>query len=544
MHRLRLTTKLLLYVVACAVVVAALTVWLYRAADTAWERAFAATAGGLATVLLVLVGVFIRHQLARPLHALAHAADELGRGNLEAEVDVRSRDEVGELAEAFRDMADHLRQMYDELERRVAERTAELSETTEFLDSVLNSATEYAIIATDTEWRILTFNEGARRMFGYEPDDILSQPVSRLLPPEGLAREVPLVVERELRMYGRHEGEGTRLRQDGTRFPVRTVTTRRTGPGGEPIGYTIVCRDITTSRRLQQQLREYTDRLEEKVAEKTAELRQANEELRRTSRLKSQFLANMSHELRTPLNAIMGFAEAIRDGLAGEVTDEQREFADDIHRAGRQLLQMINDILDFTKLESGAMGLRLAPVDLADLVEETLRVARGLARRRGVEVAADVSPRPLELTADAMKLKQVLYNLLSNAIKFTERGGQVVVRAALEKEVVRLQVSDTGTGIAPEDLATVFEEFTQVDASLTRKHEGSGLGLALTRRLVQLHGGQIEVESELGRGTTFTVTLLRDLVTEAEHEAARRGKGPARPGVFLDSQPNGEHDDR
>jgi len=544
MHRLRLTTKLLLYVVACAIVVAALTLWLWREADTAWERGFAATAGGLATVLLVLVGIFIRHQLARPLHALASAAEELGKGNLDAEVDVRSRDEVGELADAFRNMADHLRRMYDDLERRVEQRTAELSETTDFLDSVLNSATEYAIIATAPHWHILTFNEGAQRMFGYEAEEILGQPASRLLPPEDLAEDARLLVERELRMHGRHEATGTRLRQDGTRLPVRTVTTRRTGPGGEPVGYTIICRDVTESRRLQQQLREYTDRLEEKVAEKTGELRQANEELRRTSRLKSQFLANMSHELRTPLNAIIGFAEAIRDGLAGAPSDEQREFADDIHRAGQQLLQMINDILDFTKLESGRMDLTLEPVDLAGLVDETLRVARGLARRRGVQMVADVSPRPLELTADAMKVKQVLYNLLSNAIKFTDAGGRVAVHARLEKEVVHLQVSDTGTGIAPEDLPGLFEEFAQADPSLTRKHEGTGLGLSLTRRLVGLHGGRIEVESELGRGTTFTVTFLRDLVTEAEQQAVRRGETPPKPGVLTDTEPTGENDDR
>jgi len=544
MRRLRLTTKLLLYVVACAVVVAALTAWLYREADGGTRRAFALAAGGLATLLLILVGVFIARQLARPLHALASAAEEIGKGNLDADLDVRSRDEVGELADAFRDMADHLRQMYDELEQRVGQRTAELSETTEFLDSVLNSATEYAIIATDTRWHILTFNEGARRMFGYEPEEVLDRPVSRLLPPEDLARQAPLLVERELRMHGRHEGEGTRLRKDGTRFPVRTVTTLRTGPGGEPIGYTIICRDITTSRRLQQRLRDYTDRLEDRVAEKTAELRQANAELRRTSRLKSQFLANMSHELRTPLNAIIGFAEAIRDGLAGEPTDEQREFADDIYQGGRQLLQMINDILDFAKLESGAMDLALEPVDLASIVDEALRVARGLARRRGVQVGADVSPRPLELTADSMKVKQVLYNLLSNAIKFSEAGGQVTVRARLRKEIVRLQVTDTGTGIAPEDLPTLFEEFSQADSSLTRKHEGTGLGLALTRRLVELHGGRIDVESELGRGSTFTVTLLRDLVTGAEQQAASRGDAPPRPGVIRDTQPTEGNDDR
>ncbi len=531
MHRLRLTTKLLLYVLACALVVAALTVWLWREADTAWERAFAVTAGGLATVLLVLVGIFIRHQLARPLHALASAARELGRGNLDADIDVRSRDEVGDLAVAFRDMAERLRAMYDDLERRVQARTAELAETTEFLDSVLHSATEYAIIAADVRWRIQAFNEGARRMFGYEPEEVLDQPLDRLVPPEEVPEATGLAVRRELRMHGRHETEGTRLRKSGERFPARVVTTVRTGPGGEPAGYTIICRDVTTSRRLEQRLREYTDRLEAKVAEKTAELRRANVELVRTSRLKSQFLANMSHELRTPLTAIIGFAEAIRDGLAGRPTDEQREFAEDIQRAGRQLLQMINDVLDFTKLESGAMDLALEPCDLAALVDETQRVVRGLGHRRGVNVVADVSPRPLELTADPTKVKQILYNLLSNAIKFTGAGGQVTVRARLEQEVVRLQVADTGVGIAPEDLPTLFEEFTQVDLSRTREHEGTGLGLALTRRLVRLHGGEIDVESELGRGTTFTVTLLRDLVTRAEHEAARRGEAPPRPGV-------------
>jgi len=527
MHRLRLTTKLLLYVLSSAAVVAVLTVWIYREADTARVRAFAVTAGGLATVLLVLVGIFIRHQLARPLNVLASAAREMGEGRLDVDVDVRSRDEVGQLATAFRDMAAHLRLMYDELEQRVQTQTAQLSEATEFLNSVLNSATEYAIIATDTRWRILTFNDGARRMFGYEPEEIGGQSASRLIPPEAVTMEIGVVVERELRMHGRYENEGTRWRKDGERFPVRTITTVRAGPDGEPVGYTIICRDITTSRQLQQRVREYTDRLEERVSEKTAELRQANAELQRSSRLKSQFLANMSHELRTPLNAIIGFAEAIRDGVAGKPSDEQREFADDIYDSGRQLLRMIDDVLDFTKLESDAMTLVLEPCDLAGLVDEAVRVARGLTGRGAVDVRVDIVPRPLELTADAMKLKQVLYNLLSNAIKFTGAGGQVTVRARLQREVVCLEVADTGAGIAPEDLSTIFEEFTQVDSSLTRQHKGTGLGLALTRRLVELHGGTIEVASEFSRGSTFTVTLLRDLVTEAEQAVARTARSDA-----------------
>ena len=226
----------------------------------------------------------------------------------------------------------------------------------------------------------------------------------------------------------------------------------------------------------------------------------------------------MSHELRTPLNAIMGFAEAIRDGVAGEPTAEQREFAGDIYQAGRQLLGMINDILDLAKVEAGAMELTLEPCDLAVLIDEVVRVARGLARRKSIELASDVEPRPLEITADALKVKQVLYNLLSNAVKFTGAGGKVSVEARLGKETAQIRVTDTGIGIAPADLDAIFDEFRQVDSSLTRKHEGTGLGLALTRRLVRLHGGEITVESELGRGSTFTVTLLRDLVSSPRPE--------------------------
>jgi signal transduction histidine kinase len=175
------------------------------------------------------------------------------------------------------------------------------------------------------------------------------------------------------------------------------------------------------------------------------------------------------------------------------------------------------------------MELTLEPCDLAALVDEVVRVAKGLARRKGVELREEIDSRPLELTVDVIKVKQVLYNLLSNAVKFTEGGGVVTVRCRTDKETVTLQVVDTGVGIAPEDLANLFEEFRQVDSSLTRKHEGTGLGLALTRRLVELHGGEIAVDSEVGKGTTFTVTLLRDLVPG--------GATPA-PGARLDVRPD------
>jgi len=513
MRGLKLTHKMVLVVLAAALIEGCLTAYLvFTEPGGRAGREYFAWGDLLGVMLTVALGLWFVNRITRPLESLSDAARRIGQGHLDVAIPVRTHDEVGQLAEALRGMQVRLREMHERLERRVEERTAELQEATDFLHSVLDSSTEYAIIATDMEWRVLTFNEGARRIFGYEPDEVLGGPVQRLAPPEEAVEMAGPGLERTLRVHGRHQSEGIRVRKSGQRFPVRTVTTVRSDAEGRPIGYTIICRDITQDRALQARLREYTDNLERIVAGKTAELREVNAELIRANQLKSQFLANMSHELRTPLNAIMGFAEAIRDGIAGDPSPEQREFAADIYQAGRQLLGMINDILDLAKVEAGAMELTLESCELGAIVDEVVRVTRALARRKGLEIRADVAPRPLELTADPLKLKQVLYNLLSNAIKFTDTGGRVTVEGRLERETVVIRVTDTGIGIAPEDLVTLFEEFRQVDSSLTRKHEGTGLGLALTKRLVELHGGEISVESELGKGSTFIVTFLRDLV--------------------------------
>ena len=468
--------------------------------------------GGLGVFVTMLVGMVIVRRVTRPLEELSSSARRIGRGHLHAEVNVYGSDEIGQLADTLREMRDRLREMYDQLERRVEERTSELRATTDFLNSVLDSSTEYAIIATDMAWRVLTFNEGARRMFGYEAAEIVGEPFGRLASPESVEEIMGTERERTLRAYGRHQSEGVLCRKGGERFPARMVVTVRTNRDGEHIGYTIIGRDIAQQKVLEDRLRDYTDNLEQMVGEKTAELVRVNEQLVRANRLKSQFLASMSHELRTPLNAIIGFAEAIRDGIPGHPTAEQREFSEDIYQAGHQLLSMINKILDLAKFEAGAMELNLHPCDLAAEVEDVVRVVRGLAQRKHVALHTDVVPRPLALTADPIKLKQILYNLLSNAVKFSDEGGCIEVQARMLPETVVIRVSDTGIGIAPEDQATIFEEFRQVDSSLSRNHEGSGLGLALTKRLVELHGGEVAVESQLGKGTVFTVVLLRDMV--------------------------------
>jgi signal transduction histidine kinase len=237
------------------------------------------------------------------------------------------------------------------------------------------------------------------------------------------------------------------------------------------------------------------------------ELGRLYRQLDAANRHKSEFLANMSHELRTPLNAIIGFSEVLQERMFGELNAKQAEYIGDIIDSGRHLLALINDILDLSKVEAGHMELQLTRFSLPTSIENTLTLVRERAARQGIAVAVEVEDGLGEVVADERKIKQVLLNLLSNAVKFTPEGGRVGVRAALSDGMVELSVRDSGIGIAPEDRETIFEEFRQVGADEARKREGTGLGLALARRFVELHGGKIWVESEIGRGSIFIFTL-------------------------------------
>jgi signal transduction histidine kinase len=215
----------------------------------------------------------------------------------------------------------------------------------------------------------------------------------------------------------------------------------------------------------------------------------------------------MSHELRTPLNAIIGFSEVLLEKMFGEVNEKQVEYLKDIHESGRHLLSLINDILDLSKIEAGRMELELSSFHLPTAVSNAMTLVRERAQRHGIALGADIDPAVGEFQGDERKVKQILLNLLSNAVKFTPDGGKVDVLARKMDGKVEIAVRDTGIGIAPEDQAAVFEEFKQVGRDYTRKAEGTGLGLALTRRLVELHGGEIALASAPGRGSTFTVRL-------------------------------------
>jgi len=237
------------------------------------------------------------------------------------------------------------------------------------------------------------------------------------------------------------------------------------------------------------------------------EIEDKNREIEAANRHKSEFLANVSHELRTPLNAIIGFSEVLGEKLFGELNEKQAEYTDDILSSGRHLLSLINDILDLSKIEAGRMELEVTTFHLPDAIENALTLIRERASRHGIRLNQVIDDRLGDFTGDERKVKQVLVNLLSNAVKFTPEGGQIKVEASLGDSAAIVSVIDTGIGIAKEDQEAVFEEFRQVGSNYAHKREGTGLGLTLTRKFVELHGGKIWVESEAGKGSKFTFTL-------------------------------------
>jgi signal transduction histidine kinase len=241
-------------------------------------------------------------------------------------------------------------------------------------------------------------------------------------------------------------------------------------------------------------------RLFREIEEKSRQLEVANKH-------KSEFLANMSHELRTPLNAIIGFSEVLLEKMFGEINAKQQDYLGDIHSSGRHLLALINDILDLSKIEAGRMELEPSDFDVPTALQNAMTLVRERAQRHGIALSLDIDPAVGELRADERKFKQILVNLLSNAVKFTPDGGRVALRAQPVDSGLEFSVSDTGIGIAPEDQEKVFEEFRQVGGDYKTKQEGTGLGLALARKFVELHGGVISVQSELGKGATFTFTI-------------------------------------
>lgn len=264
-------------------------------------------------------------------------------------------------------------------------------------------------------------------------------------------------------------------------------------------------------RRLVGATVDITQRIQsEEVRLHNAELESENRKVQEATRLKSEFLANMSHELRTPLNGIIGFTEFLIDGRPGPLNAKQTEYLTDVYHSSQHLLQLINDVLDLSKIEAGKMALLATSFSLPQAIEKVCSIVKGISDKQGVAVRCHVDPKLTDVRLDEQKVKQILYNLLSNAVKFTNPGGRAEVHVeSIPGDRIRLDVTDTGIGIKAEDFPKLFHEFVQLDSGTARHYEGTGLGLALTRKLVELHGGEISVASEVGRGSRFSVVLPR-----------------------------------
>lgn len=262
---------------------------------------------------------------------------------------------------------------------------------------------------------------------------------------------------------------------------------------------------------LTEQLQLLNNELEEKVVARTQDLREAITALKKADQVKSLFMANMSHELRTPLNAIICSSEALRDGLFGSLNEKQKKYIDNIFNSSTHLLQLINDILDISKIEAGKMTLSLGIYPISEIVHNSFDIVKSLAYRKNIEVSFDLNPPDFKIKVDAKKLKQILYNLLSNAVKFTPENGKVEVKITKFENVIKILVKDNGIGIKDEDQEKVFVEFEQVDSSYEKEYEGTGLGLPLTKKLVEMHGGEIHLHSKPNEGTEVLITLPIDI---------------------------------
>jgi PAS domain S-box-containing protein len=368
----------------------------------------------------------------------------------------------------------------------------ELRASEERFRVLVRSVKDYGIFMLDPEGRVASWNEGARRIKGYEAEEILGRHFSTFYPPDVAASGHPARELEMARREGSYEEEGWRIRKDGSRFWANIVITPLFGERGDLLGYAKVTRDLT-ERRLAQQ-REVDD------ARRLAESEASN-------RAKTGFLAAMSHELRTPLNAIAGYAQLMQEGVGGDVSEQHRDYLTRIRNSQQHLLAIVNDLLNYSRMEAGGVTYERELVFAHEVIEGVLAMVTPQIERKQLRLRRGPCPPNIAAIADRLKVEQVVLNLLSNAVKFTPEGGTITVLCGRNEESVTIAVSDTGPGIPEDKLEAIFDPFVQLGRTLTSKQEGAGLGLAISRDLARAMDGDVRVESVEGEGSTFTLRL-------------------------------------
>ncbi len=500
---------------------------------------------------VALMGVVVSKKLANPIQILHEGAEEIGRGNLDVRLDIRTNDEIEQLATEFNRMAEQLKESYSTLEQRVTERTKQLSalntiattttrslDLQEILENTLNKVVDVMQFQAGAIW----LWEGqdphlSLRVSCGLPSDITTR-YRDLRPGEMIAGHVaasghPMIIE--------HTEQGPQLNDplmamgfvSLVAIPLKSkekVLGALSGGSRVPRSYTPQDLDLLGSIGHQ---------LSMSIENATlyTETRAMVERLQEADRFKSEFLSNISHELRTPLTSIIGYSEVLLERIAGELTANQHEYITNIQSSGTLLLEIINNLLDLSRIRAGKMEIHFGEFSMGNLITNCFKSVSPLASKKAQRLDYIADERPLMIQADEIKVKQIVLNLLSNAIKFTPHGGSIVVEsrsAVLDAQpAIEVSVTDTGVGIKEDDLGKIFEEFIQADSSYTREYPGSGLGLPIVKQFVEMHGGHVTVQSQPGAGSRFTFVLPQRIEPEAHPEETA---GPALvDGVGIDA---------
>ncbi len=351
---------------------------------------------------------------------------------------------------------------------------------------------EPALVVELPEGAILQANNEAAHLLGYDVAKLKGRRLQELRP-EWAGPRLTRLLQNTISQGSTHEHQGAWLRADGSIVWLDAAAKQAAADQAQAIMF----------------LHDLTDQwlLEDELRKQKLELERANEQLAAGNEAKTRFLANMSHEIRTPMNAIIGFADLLRQGILGPLAEKQQGAVEDIKQAGEHLMNLLNDVIDLCKAEADKLTLNVTPVALNNVVDAAHRVIQGLAWEKGITIRMSVEPENILVEADEQRLKQILYNLLSNAVDFSSEGQEVCVEARKAAGQAVISVVDHGPGIAPEHQEIIFEEFIQFDNGVDRPSNSGGLGLPVSRHLVELHGGELTVESQLNQGSTFTFTL-------------------------------------
>ncbi|HWR26584.1 MAG TPA: ATP-binding protein, partial [candidate division Zixibacteria bacterium] len=428
----------------------------------------------ITAIILFLItfstGIVVTRSISRPIIKLNDAVNEIGSGNLNAKIEIRSNDEFGQLAASFKKM------------------TEDLQKTTvskDYVDNIIGSMFG-TLVVTNPKGSIQTVNQATCTLLGYRVEELIGQPADVLFADgnSGGSWYDELIEKGSITNM-----EKTYQAKDGRKIPMLFSGSIMHDSGGRVQGIVCIAQDITERRRVE-------------------EMRLENERLMLSSKAKSEFLTTMSHELRTPLNSIIGFSELLKQKIPGELNEKQERYVNNVLTGGNNLLKLINDILDLSRVEAGNIDLEIEKVSLQAVIDESLNLIKEKAGAHNILLKKELDPGLDTIEADKQRIKQVLYNLINNAIKFSKpNGGTVTISTRKEGYMAKISVSDTGIGIKEEEMGRLFKEFEQLDSGSTRKYGGTGLGLVISKKLVELHGGNVIAESRFGEGSTFTFTL-------------------------------------